>query len=196
VEDFLDPIHDLLKSKSHAVLLTGTQLILDLLVMDRHVHRNFFHAIVPTLVKELRHLMSNSYSPEYDVAGIMDPFLQVNILACLRLMGMDHEEHSEAMNDVLAQVATNTETSKNAGNAILYECVSTILSIQSESGLKVLAINILGRFLLNRDNNIRYVALQTLSKVSIYHSIIRSITLSLYLSIYIYHSITLSLSFV
>ena len=55
------------------------------------------------------------------------------------------------------QVATNTETNRNAGNAILYECVKAIMAIQSESGLKVLAVNILGRFLLNRDNNIRYV---------------------------------------
>ncbi|KAF0714241.1 Aste57867_3956 [Aphanomyces stellatus] len=165
VEEFIDPILDLLRSKNHAVLLTGVQLVIDLLLIDRELHGGYFKSVVSVLVRELRNLLSNNYTPEYDVSGIVDPFLQVNILSCLRLLGQDNDEASEAMNDVLAQVATNTETSKNAGNAILYECVSTIMSIQSESGLKVLAINILGRFLLNRDNNIRYVALNTLSKV-------------------------------
>ncbi|XP_028060451.1 AP-1 complex subunit gamma-2-like isoform X1 [Camellia sinensis] len=68
------------------------------------------------------------------------------------------------MNDILAQVATKTKSNKNAGNAILYECVETIMSIEDNSGLRMLAINILGRFLSNRDNNIRYVALNMLMR--------------------------------
>ncbi|PPD97206.1 hypothetical protein GOBAR_DD05768 [Gossypium barbadense] len=70
---------------------------------------------------------------------------------------------SEAL-EYFREVASRTESNKNAGNAILYECVETIMSIEDNGGLRVLAINILGRFLSNRDNNIRYVGLNMLMK--------------------------------
>ena len=151
---------------------------------------------------------------DYDVGGINDPFLQVAILRLLRVLGRGSAEASDAMSDVLAQVATNTDASRNPGNAILYECVQvgsqaggralvgrgrsccrpalpscpplashatvllltppmtpspapaqTIMAVESIGGLRVLAVNILGRFLANKDNNIRYVALNTLARV-------------------------------
>lgn len=176
VEDFVDRVVTLLKDKNHGVLITVVQLMTQVLMIDMQNAieeeqnpfetdcRKAFLRLVPMLVKMLRNLLSSGYSPDYEVAGISDPFLQVQLLTLLRLLGAKNEKASEEMNDVLAQVATNTESSKNAGNAILYECVQTIMGIESEDGLRVLAVNILGRFLLNRDNNIRYVALNTLSR--------------------------------
>jgi AP-1 complex subunit gamma-1 len=164
LEGMDDRIIALLKDRSHGVLITGIQLIMEVL-NELPGSKPEYQKLVPSLVRLLRNFITMGYSPEHDVSGITDPFIQVKILRLLRMLGKNSEEASEQMNDVLAQVATNTETTKNAGNAILYECVQTIMDVESDSSLRVLAINILGRFLLNRDNNIRYVALNSLSKV-------------------------------
>ncbi|BGP51276.1 clathrin associated protein complex large subunit [Rhodotorula kratochvilovae] len=162
VDHFEGRAMSLLSDRNHGVLLTGVTLVTE---MARLVGSDPFRKAVPLLVRHLKALVTTNYSPEHDVSGITDPFLQVKILRLLRLLGKGDVEASEAMNDVLAQVATNTESAKNVGNSILYETVLTILDIEAESGLRVMAINILGKFLGNRDNNIRYVALNTLLKV-------------------------------
>ena len=164
IEDFVDKVIGLLKDRSHGVLITGVQLMTEIVELQPE-HAPEFVRLVPSLVRLLRNLLNLGYSPEHDVAGITDPFLQVKLLKLLTLLGAESDDASDAMNDILAQVATNTETNRNAGNAILYECVKAIMTIKAESGLRVLAVNILGRFLLNRDNNIRYVALNTLATV-------------------------------
>lgn len=164
MENFVPKIRALLSERNHGVLLTGVTLMTELCEAEAS-NIEFFRRLVPTLVRILKNLVMSGYAPEYDVSGVTDPFLQVKILRLLRLLGREDAESSDAMNDILAQVATNTDHTRNVGNAILYECVSTIMSIQAEGGLRVLAINVLGRFLQNKDNNIRYVALSTLSKV-------------------------------
>ncbi|THG21150.1 hypothetical protein TEA_017746 [Camellia sinensis var. sinensis] len=120
-----------------------------------------------SVVKALKDIVSSPYAPEYDVSGIADPFLHIRLLKFLRIVGQGDADASERMNDILAQVATKTESNKNAGNAILYECVETIMSIEDSGGLRVLAVTILGKFLSNRDNNIRYVALNMLMKATV-----------------------------
>lgn len=164
IEHMTESVVGLLKDRAHGVLITGLQLIAETIELEPGQVETF-RPLVPSLVRLLRNFISMGYSPEHDVGGIADPFLQVKLLYLLKVLGKGNEEASDHMNDVLAQVVTNTETSKNSGNSILYECVNTIMAVESDSGLRVLAVNILGRFLLNRDNNIRYVALNTLSKV-------------------------------
>ncbi|KAL8052592.1 hypothetical protein ABFX02_05G015000 [Erythranthe guttata] len=163
-ENFINPAASLLKEKHHGVLLTGVQLCTDMCNVSSEAHEHFKKKCIDGLVKVLKDLTNSPYAPEYDISGISDPFLHIRLLKLLRVLGQGDADASDIMNDILAQVATKTESNKNAGNAILYQCVVTIMSIEDNGGLRVLAVNILGRFLSSRDNNIRYVALNMLMK--------------------------------
>lgn len=169
-EHFIEKAAALLQDRNHGVLLCGLTLVTSLCETDEEeggeegiVEK--FRQFVPILVRTLKGLASSGYAPEHDVMGITDPFVQVKILHLLRVLAVGDPKVSEQINDILAQVATNTDSSKNVGNSILYEAVRTILDIEADSGLRVLGVNILGKFLTNRDNNIRYVALNTLVQV-------------------------------
>uniref|UniRef100_A0A7S1PF79 AP-1 complex subunit gamma n=1 Tax=Percolomonas cosmopolitus TaxID=63605 RepID=A0A7S1PF79_9EUKA len=176
-ELFLDDIQSLLKEHNHAVLLTTVTLMLEILNADT-VLRSASHDDPPqvpfkkTLIKYLPQLLNifkgllmSSFTKEHDIHGIADPFLQIKLLQLFRALGHGDLTASEAMNDLLAQAATNTESGKTAANAILYECVNTIMGIESEKGLRVLGVYQLSEFLTARDNNLRYVSLNTLKKV-------------------------------
>lgn len=169
-EHFLEKASALLSDRNHGVLLCGLTLVTSLCEADEAEGGEEgiiekFRQFVPVLVRTLKSLATSGYAPEHDVTGITDPFLQVKILRLLRVLARGDAATTEQINDILAQVATNTDSSKNVGNSILYEAVRTILDIEADSGLRVLGVNILGKFLTNRDNNIRYVALNTLVKV-------------------------------
>ena len=168
-EHFLAKSKMLLSDRNHGVLLSGLTLVISLCeaedVEGGEDVVEMFRPLTSGLVRVLKGLSTSGYAPEHDVMGITDPFLQVKILRLLRVLGRGDAATSEQINDILAQVATNTDPSKNVGNAILYESVLTILEIEADSGLRVLGVNILGKFLSNKDNNIRYVALNTLIKV-------------------------------
>ena len=163
-ENFMDRSKVLLADRHHGVLLCGITLATDICEEDPDAV-SFYKPGVPALVKTLKSLITSGFAPEHDVTGIADPFLQIKIIRFLGVLGRGDAETSESINDILTQVASNTESVKNVGNAILYQAVLTILELEADSGLRVLGVNLLGKFLANKDNNIRYVALNTLHKV-------------------------------
>jgi len=48
---------------------------------------------------------------------------------------------------------------------VLFECVKTIMAIESAATLRALGVNVLGKFLGNKDSNSKYVSLHALLKV-------------------------------
>lgn len=79
------------------------------------------------MAKTLKNLLMSGYAPEYEIGGVKDPFLQVKILELLGKLGHGNSEASDEMSDVLAQIATNTENTKQPGISVLAESVRTIM---------------------------------------------------------------------
>lgn len=134
IDSFLPSIVQLLLDKNHNVLLTGVTLVATVIELEP-AYADKFVKLVPALVRILRRLVTaEPKPPEYEVGGVTDPFLQCRILSLLRLLGKESASATESMNMILAQIASQTDTGKNAGNAVLYEAVNTIMTIEAETG--------------------------------------------------------------
>ncbi|CDK27897.1 unnamed protein product [Kuraishia capsulata CBS 1993] len=166
-EFFIELVPSLLTSaKTHGEWLASLALVKS--CYELGADRQLLRAQVPQLLTQLTSLRTTGFSPEYDVAGVPDPFLFVSLLQTLRVLMADDysdEKNIDRLTDLLTQIASKVETLKNAPNAVLYEVVKTIFEIQSDSSLKILGVNVLGKFLGSKDNNSRYVALNTLLTV-------------------------------
>ena len=118
MEMYIPVTRSLLSEKNHGVLITGIVLINEMSERSPDTLQHY-KRVVPNLVtlshlfliylivskvRILKNLIMSGYSPEHDVSGISDPFLQIKILRLLRILGKNDPSASETMNDILAQV--------------------------------------------------------------------------------------------
>ncbi|KAL5987594.1 hypothetical protein ACLOJK_035343 [Asimina triloba] len=101
-ENFMTPATSILKEKHHGVLITGVQLCTELCKASPEA-LDYLRKYTDNLVRVLKDLMGSPYAPEYDIAGITDPFLQIRILRLLRMLGQGDADSSDSMSDILAQ---------------------------------------------------------------------------------------------
>lgn len=164
-EVFAPRVAQLLADKTPLVVLGACRLI-DAIYTYSPLLRPAMVATLPRCTSHLRRVLAAGYMPDYDVGGVADPFLQVTLLSTIRTLACHQPcTCADAVNDVLTQVCLGVDAGKNAAHAVLYECVRTIFAVDTDQLLRVLGVNVLGRFLLQKDNNTRYVALETLLAV-------------------------------
>jgi AP-1 complex subunit gamma-1 len=120
IDDFMEVIDTLINEHSHSITLATMTLIEEIIKIEPDRVKQF-RKYSKIMIKILKNLIHSGYAPEYDIAGIKDPFLQVRIIRVLGFLGEGNAEVSDEMNDILAEIATSTEGSRNTANAILYE---------------------------------------------------------------------------
>lgn len=86
IESFQEPATDLLSDRHHGVILSGVTMMLEIAHLEDRAAIHY-RPFVPQLCRILKSLVVSGFSPDHDVGGINDPFLQVKILRLLRLLG-------------------------------------------------------------------------------------------------------------
>jgi len=166
VETVEQNLGTIFEDKNHGVLLSGLALVEQVFKAEPKTIKKYKKYLSP-MIKYLKNLISTSYAPEYDVNGITDPFLQVRILEILGFFGRASKSENGELEELLNSIPSNTDTTrKNTGNSVLYELVRCIFSYDSSKSLKGLGGSILGQFLSNKDNNYKYLALNTLNDIA------------------------------
>ena len=166
IETVQQNLSTIFEDKNHGVLLAGLALAEQIFKAEPKTVKKYKKYLSP-LCKLLKTLINTSYAPEYDVNGITDPFLQIRILEVLGFFGRASSKENEELEALLTSIQSTTDTTrKNTGNAVLYELVRCIFSYDSSKTLKSLGGSILGQFLNNKDNNYKYLALNTLNDIA------------------------------
>ncbi|KAE8233366.1 hypothetical protein CF326_g1591 [Tilletia indica] len=118
-------------------------------------------------------IIDEDYPTDYIYYKVPVPWLQIK---CLRLLQYypptENVTLRNTMMKVIGQILENCqETPKNvqhnnAQNAVLFEAINTAIHMDTESAVVAKAAVLLGRFILSRETNVRYLGLDTMAHLA------------------------------
>ncbi|XP_075431792.1 AP-4 complex subunit epsilon-1 isoform X2 [Ascaphus truei] len=113
----------------------------------------------------LKQVVGGKLPVDFNYHSVPAPWLQIQLLRILRLLGKDDPRTSELMYDVLDESLRRAEINHNITYAILFECVQTIYTIYPKSDLFEKAAKCIGKFVLSPKINLKYLGLKALTYV-------------------------------
>jgi AP-4 complex subunit epsilon-1 len=161
VADHYDKIRRVICDKDPAVMGAALGLILDLAKDDVSLWKD----LVPSLVSILKQIIEHRLSKDFDYHRIPAPWLQMNLLRLLAVLGRGDQTCSEDMYEVLAEVMKRADTGINVGYAIVYEAVNTVTCIYPNTVLLDTAATAISRFIRSDSHNLKYIGVKGLAAI-------------------------------
>lgn len=161
VIDHYPKIRRIICDKDPSVMGASLGLILDLAKDDASQWKD----LVPSLVSILKQVIEHRLSKDFDYHRIPAPWLQMNLLRLLAVLGRGDQSCSEDMYEVLAEVMQRADTGINVGYAIVYEAVNTVTTIYPNTVLLDTAATSISRFIRSDSHNLKYIGIKGLAAI-------------------------------
>ena len=88
-----------------------------------------FKDLVPSLVSILKQIGDHRLPTDYDYHRVPAPWMQIQLIRILGLLGRGDAQASSGMYEMVHEAMKKADTGINAGYAIAYECIKTIVTI-------------------------------------------------------------------
>ncbi|XP_051918299.1 AP-4 complex subunit epsilon-1 isoform X2 [Hippocampus zosterae] len=121
--------------------------------------------LTDSFVTILKQVVGGKLPMDYNYHSVPSPWLQIQLLKILSLLGKDDQSTSEIMYEVLDESLRRAEMNHNITYAILYECVKCIYTIHPKHELLEKAAKCIGNFILSPKINLKYIGLKALTYV-------------------------------
>lgn len=121
--------------------------------------------LTPSFVTILKQVVGGKLPMDFNYHSVPAPWLQIQLLRILSILGKNDQSTSEIMYEVLDESLRRAEMNHNITYAILYECVKCIYTIHPKSDLLEKAAKCIGNFVLSPKINLKYLGLKALTYV-------------------------------
>ncbi|KAL4660713.1 AP-4 complex subunit epsilon-1 [Arapaima gigas] len=161
VQHIHDKFRRALCDKDPGVMTASLHIYLQLVKERPESYRDLTESFV-TILKQV---VGGKLPVDFNYHSVPAPWLQMQLLRILALLGKEHQRTSEMMYEVLDESLRRAEINHNITYAILYECVKTIYTIHPKSELLEKAAKCIGKFVLSPKINLKYLGLKALTYV-------------------------------
>ncbi|XP_072292068.1 AP-4 complex subunit epsilon-1 [Eucyclogobius newberryi] len=121
--------------------------------------------LTSSFVTIMKQVVSGKLPMDFNYHSVPAPWLQIQLLRILSILGKNDQSASEIMYDVLDESLKRAEINHNITYAILYECVKCIYTIHPNSDLLEKAATCIGNFVISSKINLKYLGLKALTVV-------------------------------
>ncbi|XP_059642247.1 AP-4 complex subunit epsilon [Cornus florida] len=135
--------------------------LFDLITIDVNSYKD----LVISFVSILKQVAERRLPKSYDYHQMPAPFIQIKLLKILALLGSGDKQASENMYTIVGDIMRKCDTSSNIGNAVLYECICCVSSINPNPKLLEAAADAISKFLKSDSHNLRYMGIDALGRL-------------------------------